>query len=67
MKKILLIILLIINFFVGKAQTANKLLYIAKETCLSSDYKKAYSLYSQADSIDSLIYFYDLYYIGVRM
>ncbi len=62
MKKILLIILLIVNFFVGKAQTANELLYMAKEACLSSDYKKAYSLYSQADSIDSLIYFYDLYY-----
>lgn len=62
MKRIHLLILSFLGFYIAKAQNTDKFLYIAKETCLYSDYKKAYSMYSQADSIDSLTYFYDLYY-----
>ena len=62
MKKLLLIVSFLVSFFATKAQTVSDLLYSAKTSFIASDYKKANSLYSQADSIDSLIYFYDLYY-----
>ena len=65
MKRICLIVLLFLCFSIGKAQTADELLYLAKTTCLSSDFKKSDSLYSKLDSIDSITYFFDLYYYYV--
>lgn len=62
MKKLLLIVSFLVSFFATKAQTVSDLLYSAKTSFIASDYKKAKSLYSQADSIDSLTYYYDLYY-----
>ena len=60
MKKLLLIVSFLVSFFATKAQTVSDLLYSAKTSFIASDYKKANSLYSQADSIDSLTYYYKI-------
>lgn len=66
MKRFFLITLLIVSFYQGMSQDLNELLYSAKKACLSSNYKMADSLYSYVDSMDSITYFYDLYYYYVN-